>query len=325
MTIIVDSKLLAYNELHAHKPVVNLFSSIIPMINKIERETLTDVTDVIFVYDIGKSDYRLSFWSQYKGTRNYSTVPDDFKSIYEDTVLHIARELGIKSFPIRGVEADDLAGILSNKITDEVILVSSDLDWLGLIFRHEHVRYFNIKQWQLMGKQEVIVSTSCNSEEQFLIKKCITGDSGDRILGLPTIGPVKFSKWAEEAFKLPDENLKEEFLKLCSSIKKDLKVHQDYLDHAGISTCEELYDFNMKLGRVMSGIKHLSKEQVIDLSSWWKTSCIPREPNLQKASELTAQYSQGHTTAFGDPWELSEGELQKYKEIYEAKTARRTS
>ncbi len=313
MTLIVDTKLLSYNEMHAHKPVVNLFNTLARMVKRIESLSEVTITKIIFVYDIGKSSYRLDLWPMYKGKRSYGSVRDDFKASYEDGVQRIARELGISSFPIEGVEADDLAGILCTKLQDQIVLVTGDFDWLSLVLRHpEQVKYFNTKTWALLGEPEVIEFTGCTSEVQFLVKKCILGDSADNVIGVPGVGEVGFSKWKEQAFSLPDEQLQQAFLDLCHS--KGNKTHRDYM-YNGVHSCEELYDFNMKLGRVMSGVKHLTEEQKISLSSYYKIHCIPRATNLKKASELSIEYSSGYEDAFGDSWYLSESELEIFRRI----------
>jgi 5'-3' exonuclease len=315
LTIIIDSKLLAYNELHAGKPIVNLFNTLVPMIRRIEDKTMGRVLEVLFVYDIGKSEYRLNLWPNYKGKRNYGSQPDNFKVNYELVIPKLASLLGITNYPILGVEADDLAGILCNKLKGPIVLVSGDHDWLGITLRHpENVQFFNVKTWELMDFNRIKEFSGCTTEEQFLIKKAILGDSGDNIIGIPGVGPVKFKRWAEEAF-VNSKCLKEQFLELCHKANDTNKTHRDY-SFSGVSSCEELYEFNMSLGRIMSGVKHLTLEQKVALNTSYTLSKVKEAPNLLEASELTKQYSDGHTTAFGDPWFLSEEDLKVYERIY---------
>jgi 5'-3' exonuclease len=317
MTALVDSKLMFYNEYQKGKPMLNLFASLASILKQIEYQSNQKVTEVVFLYDIGKSDYRLGLWPRYKSGRVYSHLPEGFKNTYETAVKQIADALGIFSFPISGVEADDLAGILSNKLKGDVVLVTSDHDYtqLPLQFK-DRVKLFYIKGWQLLGYEESVEFSGCSTVEQFLLKKTILGDSGDTILGLPSIGPVKFLKWAEHAFKLPDADLKESFLTLCRSTKKPA-VHSDYLEHAGISTCSELYDFNMSLGRIMTGVKHLTVEQKAQLNACWVIySMKDQKFDLEKANSLSEQYSQGHLGPFGDQWSLAGSDLSIFEQIH---------
>ena len=312
MIVIVDTKLLAYNELHNCNPVLNLFVTLSNMIEQIEYKSFEKVTKIVFVYDIGKSDYRLGLWSLYKGKRVYNSVPSDFKSNYENGVICVANALGISSFPIAGVEADDLAGILCGKITKDIVLISGDHDWLGIVLRHDHVKFFNTKTRELMDKSNVKEFTQCDTEEQFLVKKCILGDIGDNILGIYGVGPVSYADWLNENNGISDSELKAAFLKLCATKKKP--IHQDYIN-SGVKSCEELYDFNMKLAKIMTGVKSLTEQQKIALSNYWKIHCIPKACSLSKASEVSKEYVGDYETPFGDPWSLSEIELEIYDGI----------
>jgi len=315
MVLIVDSKLMAYNELHRKQPVINLFATLANTIPRVEQLAGKKITRIIFTYDIGKSSYRLGLYSKYKGGRNYGTVPDDFKPVYEQYVKTIGSALGISNFPIKDLEADDIAGILSSKLTEEVILFSSDRDWDQIVLRHpDRVKYFNIKQFKLMGYSDIVEETGCSSEARFITKKCILGDSGDHIFGLPGIGPVTFSKWATEAFKLPDTTLKESFLTLGSRISGN-KVHKIY-SYEGLHSLEELWDYNVKLGTIMTGVKHLTEEQKIELNACWAIHCTKPKTNLEVASELSSIHNQGYMSAFGDPWYLSEDQLEIYRRIH---------
>jgi hypothetical protein len=117
------------------------------------------------------------------------------------------------------------------------------------------------------------------------------------------------------AFKLPDSELKDAFLELCHSKNSSKnKTHRDYM-YNGVHSCEDLYDFNMKLGKIMTGVKFLSEQQKIDLSSHWKIHCLPKVHSLATASEISKEYVGDYETPFGDPWFLSEAELEIYESI----------
>lgn len=317
MTVIVDSKLLFYTEFQKGKPMLNLFDTLAGLLKIIEYAGPDRVTEVVFVYDIGKSTYRSGMWSHYKNHRSYSHLPDGFKETYETIVKQIADALGIYSFPINGVEADDLAGILSNKIKGPVVLVTNDWDWKQLPIQYrDRVKLFYIRSWGLLDADLCIERTGCATVEQFLLKKAVLGDTGDRILGLPSIGPVKFKKWSDEAFQHPDVELKDRFLTLCRGTKKPA-THQDYLEHAGISTCEELYDFNMALGRIMTGVKHLTVEQKVELNACWALYCTHDHTfDLAKVYQLSEDHSKGHNNPFGGPWSLAGSDLRIFERIH---------
>jgi 5'-3' exonuclease len=267
------------------------------MLLKIESETNTIIDNVVFVFDIGKSEYRLGMWHQYKAGRSYSSVPDNFKEIYETVLPEMCGYYGINPFPIMGVEADDLAGILTNKINDDIVLLSGDQDWYQLVFRKDNVRIFDLKKYRLLDAEAVAELTGCVSESQFLIKKCIVGDAGDHIIGVPSIGNVKFKLWADKHFHNTDlEYLKTEFLSLCSSTKVD-KTHSKYAS-VGITTCEQLLDFNLKLGTIMKDLSLLSKLQKEAVKHFYSkvgTYVI----NIDKIHKITEEYSKDYKGPFG--------------------------
>lgn len=313
MTVIVDSKLLYYEENHKHKPTLGLFDTLAVMLQRIEDETMSEIRNIIMVYDIGKSLYRQTLWPHYKAKRVYSHLPASFKATYESQVPQIAQALGMCNFPIHGVEADDLAGILCNKLKEDIILVSGDGDWGQLVLEHgDRVRYFYVKKWKLYDKEFIIQDTGCYTPEQFLIKKASTDDIGDNIRGIPSIGPVKFKKWSEEAFKLPDDQLKEAFISFCKSTKKG--THTDYYNF-GIQTCEELYDFNMQLGRIMNDLSLLSLKQKTDIKACY-AMLYNKEFNSGIAQQIVSEHSGDFLGPFGDPFQLSPVSLAYYEEVY---------
>lgn len=317
MLAIVDSKAMAYLELHANKPVVNLFETVTNCLKHVES-LYGPISTVAFAYDIGKSKYRLDLWEHYKGNRTYSTVPTTFKYNYEEIVPRIATSLGITSYKPKEVEADDIAGILCGKITEPIVLLTVDYDWLGLVLRHEHVQFFDVKKYQLLDKHQVIEKTGCETEDQFIIKKCILGDSGDHIMGLPTIGQVKYDKWSQIVFKdhkgTDLEFLKEKFIELCSGISSEHKTHKKYM-YAGVHTCEDLLDYNIKLGTIMKDLSLLTVEQKVDIKRAYLTqSSVTFNPEL--ALELSRDFSDGFTNPFGGGYELDHSAITYFEKIY---------
>jgi 5'-3' exonuclease len=318
MTAIIDSKAMAYLELHANKPVVNLFETVANCLGKVEN-LYGPVGKIFFAYDIGKSRYRLDLWENYKGKRTYATIPSDFKEHYEKIVPRIATALGIANFMPFEVEADDIAGILCGKIKEPVVLLTVDFDWESLVLRHDHVHFFDVKKYTLLDKPSVIKKTKCYTEDQFSIKKCVVGDSGDNIIGVPAIGPVKYQRWADEIFQHPRalelEFLKEEFLKLCHKPEGTHKAHRDYM-YAGVHSCEELLDYNLKLGTIMRDLSLLDVEQKVAIKQAYLTSNSLTQ-DIDRALSLSQEFNGGAIGPFGDPYSLSPVALDYYKEVYE--------
>ncbi len=313
--VIVDSKILAYNQIYANKPAVHLLEDLAVILDHIG-----EVTDVLVAYDNGKSDYRLSLWPGYKGTRTYSKTSVD-NGIYLDKLPAIAKSLGLHNFMPHGVEADDIAGILTHQLANQnipTVLISSDQDWWQIVLEHRGVQIFDVKSFSLMDTYDVYIRSGCRSIDQFLIKKCILGDSSDNILGVPKIGPVKFAKWAASAFDKPGVNLQAAFLELCKETAgTNLCTHRNYVME-GVHSCEELLDFNMRLGRIMHNTQHLSPIQASNIKAGfmhWKANRL-QEPDWDMANSLYMECTKDYTNAFGDPLGLSADALGTYMELH---------
>lgn len=311
MIAIVDSKLLYYEEHHKKKPGVNLFDTLANYLNHIENSLGCTFKEVIMVYDIGKSSYRLDIWPNYKAKRAYSHLPNTFKSTYETIIPKIATNLGLSNFPIEGVEADDLAGILSHKLQDEVVLVSGDQDWCQLVIElGNRVRYFYVKKYRLLNLDDVIELTGCSTVNQFLLKKSATDDIGDNLRGITGIGKVKFQRWADKNFCNPDDTLKEAFLAFCDG----RGPHKDYIDF-GITSCEQLYEFNMRLGMIMTDLSKLTLKQQTDVKACWALRKT-KEFNPELALELSRDFSDGFTNPFGGSYELDYSAIAYFEKVY---------
>jgi 5'-3' exonuclease len=312
---IVDSKLLAYNQAYTNKPIVHLLEDLSVILDRVGG-----ITDVLVAFDNGKSAYRLSIWPGYKGTRTYSKTSVD-NGVYLDKLPAIVSALGMHPFIPKDVEADDVAGILTHQLASQntpVVLITSDQDWYSMVLEYDLVQVFDVKNFTLMDKYDVFIKTKCRTTEQFLIKKCILGDSSDNILGVPKIGPVKFAKWAASAFDKPGVNLQAAFLELCKEAAgTNLCTHRNYVME-GVHSCEELLDFNMRLGRIMHNTQHLSPIQASNIKAGfmhWKANRL-QEPDWAMANSLYMECTKDYTNAFGDPLGLSADALGTYMELH---------
>ena len=88
-----------------------------------------------------------------------------------------------------GVEADDIAGYLCKSIdADDIWLISSDRDWDLLIRK-------GVSRFSYVNRTETTVGNWKSSHDfeidDYITIKCLTGDSGDNIPGIPGIGPKR--------------------------------------------------------------------------------------------------------------------------------------
>ena len=158
-----------------------------------------DCKNIIITADQGSSAYRKNISPEYKQNRKDKFAEqseqekmefEEFISEYEATLELLQEDCTL--FRFRGVEADDLAAHLvknKNKYNLEYIwLISSDRDWDLLIQE-------NVGRFSYVTRKEVTLDNWREhyevSPEEYISLKCLTGDKGDNVPGIPGIGPKR--------------------------------------------------------------------------------------------------------------------------------------
>ena len=154
-------------------------------------------SSIIITSDLGTSTYRKAISADYKQSRKdkYAEQTEEEKKAFEDffieyekTLVQLSRDYPV--FRFKGVEADDIAAYLVQNLEDaaHVWLISSDRDW-DLLIDH------NVSRFSYVNRKETTNDTwkdTHNFEvEDYITVKCLTGDSGDNIPGIPGIGPKR--------------------------------------------------------------------------------------------------------------------------------------
>ena len=122
---------------------------------------------------------------------------EDFISEFEDTLSLLESDYKVLRF--RGVEADDIAAHLvknrSKYNLGFIWLISSDRDWDLLIQE-------DVSRFSYVTRAETTLYTWKDhydvAPEQYISLKCLTGDSGDNVAGIPGIGPKRASSLLKE-------------------------------------------------------------------------------------------------------------------------------
>lgn len=154
---------------------------------------------VIIAADQGSSSYRKDIYPEYKQNRKdkFAEQTEEeaeyFKLFFEEynRVLEAISEY----FPVlrfKGVEADDIAAYIVSKKSkinvDNIWLISSDRDWDLLITE-------GVNRFSYVTRKEVTVSNWNThydfAQEDYISIKCLMGDSGDNVAGVPGIGPKR--------------------------------------------------------------------------------------------------------------------------------------
>ena len=158
-----------------------------------------DCKNIIITADLGSSSYRKNINSEYKQNRKEKFAEqseaekmafEEFISEYEATLELLQEDHRLLRF--RGVEADDIAAHLvkhrDNYGLEYIWLISSDRDWDLLIQE-------NVARFSYVTRKEVTLDNWKThydvSPEEYISLKCLTGDKGDNVPGIPGIGPKR--------------------------------------------------------------------------------------------------------------------------------------
>ena len=195
--LIVDSLNLAFR--YKHSGATNFAEDYLRTVNSLKKSYKAKY--VVIAGDQGSSSYRKSIYPEYKQNRKdkFAEQTDAekaaFELFFEDftaTLEHIAANTDYPVIRFPGVEADDIAAYIVSKKSkipvDNIWLISSDRDWDLLV-------QDNVSRFSYVTRKEV-TSENWNSHyefspEDYISIKCLTGDSGDNVAGVPGIGPKR--------------------------------------------------------------------------------------------------------------------------------------
>ena len=161
---------------------------------------------IIITADKGSSTYRKEVYPEYKSNRKvkYEKQTEEERQAFADFIKEFDATLKLMNkkwlvLQYDGVEADDLAAYIVRNLDDYNVshmwLVSSDRDWDLLISEKvSRFSYINRKETTFENWQD----THNYSIEDYITIKCLMGDSGDGISGIPQIGPKRAEQLAEQ-------------------------------------------------------------------------------------------------------------------------------
>ena len=158
-----------------------------------------DCKRIIITADWGSSTYRKTIAPDYKQNRKdkFAEQSEEERIAFEEFFEEFEESLNLlrEEYPIlryKGVEADDIAAHLvkyrKEYDLDYIWLISSDRDWDLLIQE-------NVGRFSYVTRKEVRLDNWKEhyevSPEQYISLKCLTGDKGDNVPGIPGIGPKR--------------------------------------------------------------------------------------------------------------------------------------
>jgi DNA polymerase-1 len=193
--LVVDALNLAFR--YKHSGATDFAEDYLRTVNSLKKSY--KASHVIIACDQGSSSYRKAIYPEYKQNRKdkfelqTEVEKAQFELFFEDftkTLEHIKTSTNYPVIKFQGVEADDIAAyIVAQKLpVDNIWLISSDKDWDLLVNT-------NVSRFSYVTRKEV----TCNNwndhydfePEDYISIKCLTGDSGDNVFGVPGIGPKR--------------------------------------------------------------------------------------------------------------------------------------
>lgn len=195
--LIVDSLNLAFR--YKHTGATDFAEDYLRTVKSLQKSY--KASHVIIAGDQGSSSYRKAIYPEYKQNRKdkFAEQTDAEKAAFElffedftKTLEHIQENTDFPVIKFQGVEADDIAAYIVGKKSklpiDDIWLVSSDKDWDLLVqpgvsrFSYVTRKETTIENWRTHYDFE---------QEDYISIKCLTGDSGDNVFGVPGIGPKR--------------------------------------------------------------------------------------------------------------------------------------
>jgi 5'-3' exonuclease len=190
--LIVDALNLAFRYKHSKKP--NFGEDYLRTVQSLAQSY--NCGTILITADWGSSSYRTKILPEYKGNRKEKYAQqteqeaEEFRMFMEDYEKTL--ELLSEYYPIfryKNVEADDIAAQLVAELKGSTIwLISSDRDWDLLI--DENVNRFSYVTRKEITKQNWGEHYEVDRRE-YISFKCLTGDAGDNVPGVPGVGPKR--------------------------------------------------------------------------------------------------------------------------------------
>ena len=195
--LVVDALNLAFR--YKHSGATDFATDYIRTVDSLKKSY--KASHVIITCDQGSSTYRKTLSPEYKQNRKDKQEQQTdaeraaFELFFEDFLATIATIETTTDYPVlkfQGVEADDIAAyIVSQKSklsTDDIWLISSDRDWDLLVQP-------GVSRFSYVTRKEVTIDNWNDhyefNPEDYISIKCLTGDSGDNVAGVPGIGPKR--------------------------------------------------------------------------------------------------------------------------------------
>lgn len=195
--MIVDSLNLAFR--YKHSKAVDFAEDYMRTVASLKKSYKCD--KLIIAGDLGSSTYRKNLLPEYKANRKEKFVDqtpeekEEFEAFFAEVKGILDRYDAEGVYPVvrfAGCEADDVAAYIVSKRKQfqlsQIWLISSDRDWNLLIDE-------GVSQFSYVTRKEFTVDNWGEhydfDRDSYISIKCLMGDTGDNVPGVPGIGPKK--------------------------------------------------------------------------------------------------------------------------------------
>lgn len=202
--LVVDALNLAFR--YKHSGATDFHEDYLRTVQSLKKSYKAN--KVIIACDQGSSQYRKELYPEYKQNRKdkFAEQTDaekaQFELFFEDftkTLEYIKETTDYPVLKFQGVEADDIAAYIVNRRktlqADNIWLVSSDKDW-DLLIQPTVSRFSYVTRkettWDNWNQHYDF------APEDYVSVKCLTGDAGDNVPGVPGIGPKRAQQLVAE-------------------------------------------------------------------------------------------------------------------------------
>lgn len=267
---IVDTKLLSYYLIQRGRSISDIFNKLAELLVDLKNKG-----DIYLCFDVGKSDFRLTEQSYYKGHRSAALA----KKTIEEQLAHekfnedylklmtLFKMLGTKVVGIGGVEADDLASLIAKSFTNKsnvkVTLLTGDYDWLHMVIGTHNVRMYDFPKNDILYPKDIRAKYEVNSRRQFSVKKSIIGDKSDNIKFIRNLADIKGAQLYDQIYNKYNNPTDDEIIDEIELFIEDKPQFRLYEQHIGDGreTIREAFLSNMKIADPFMTTDNLTEQQ----------------------------------------------------------------
>jgi DNA polymerase-1 len=188
--ILVDGSSYLFRAFHALPPLTNskglntgAAKGVIGMLKRLQADNPND--QLVVVFDAKGPTFRNEIYSEYKANR--PPMPEELREQIEP-IHNVIRAMGLPLISIRGVEADDVIGTLSEMATAErrpVLISTGDKDMAQLV--NDYVTLVNTMTQVVLDRDGVVEKFGV-PPELIIDLLALMGDSVDNIPGVAGVG-----------------------------------------------------------------------------------------------------------------------------------------